>query len=319
MDTPGLLALESIGILISTIIIALRIIILWRQPYPTKLEMLGAGSMILGCLVSIYIMSIWCHQGVQILHWIAAGDDDFAIGMKLAEPKYMKMVFAADVGTVTALWLSKTSILAAYAPAYCGFSLRMKALFRVTVAVVVVTYLTAMSAYLFYCIPISLNWNVMPPKGESLCITAIMFTPVLLAYLCNIIADLLILSIPIIALIQLPGRTKTQAYGVATIVGLALITLGVSVYRVVSTNLSAYSKSKPIPVEQRNVHIIGNTFVVVPLLIAFSLPEFRVFLRGAKRNASSESQEGRSSIVGAVLPLRIPERNDSYIDLVEGK
>jgi uncharacterized membrane protein len=45
---------------IAVILIALRLIILLRQPYRTKLEILGATSMILGCLVAIYFMATFC-------------------------------------------------------------------------------------------------------------------------------------------------------------------------------------------------------------------------------------------------------------------
>jgi uncharacterized membrane protein len=60
MNTVAMLALEFVGIAIAVILIALRLILLLRQPYRTKLDILGATSMILGCLVAIYFMATFC-------------------------------------------------------------------------------------------------------------------------------------------------------------------------------------------------------------------------------------------------------------------
>jgi hypothetical protein len=158
MNTVAMLALEFVGIAVAVILIALRLILLLRQPYHTKLEILGAASMILGCLVSIYFMATFCQQGIQILHWFSQGYSETEIRAKLSVPRYLKMVFSADLTTVTALWLPKVSMLAAYAPAYRGFHQKLKILFRVTIAVTALTYLGSMVVFIFYCFPVSMNW-----------------------------------------------------------------------------------------------------------------------------------------------------------------
>jgi hypothetical protein len=154
-----MLGFEFMGITVAAILIALRVIVLLRRhPYHTKLEILGATSMILGCLTAIYFMSTWCQQGIEILRWSSQGLNDDQIREKLSTPQFLKIVFSADLTTITAVWLPKASMLAAYAPAYRGFHPRLKLLFRLTIVVTALTYLGSMAAFTFYCFPVSLNW-----------------------------------------------------------------------------------------------------------------------------------------------------------------
>jgi hypothetical protein len=108
-------------------------------------------------------------------------------------------------------------------------------------------------------------------------------------------------------------------YGVATIIGLGLISIAVSLYRALGADLGGYTTGKPLPLAKRNIHIVGNTFMVVPILIAFSLPDLRVtlrvFLKGNRKRDSTHSSTMLSNYRGA--QAQATENRQSFVKLVE--
>jgi hypothetical protein len=127
-----------------------------------------------------------------------------------------------------------------------------------------------------------------------------------------------VLAVPVFALLQLPRKSKTQKYGVATIVGLGVISVIVSFYRLLDAKIGGYMEDKPLPLGKRNVHIVGTMVMVVPVLVAFSLPNLRIFFRGKKKEAGYTNYEARSGDREGRSRLGEAQdaEQDSYINLV---
>ncbi|CCX13186.1 hypothetical protein FPQ18DRAFT_354393 [Pyronema domesticum] len=288
MKTETMLGLMILGIIISVVLAGLRILLLIRQDFRSKLDLIGTISMGIAAAFAVFSFAIWCDQAVQILQWTAKGYDEYQIRQGLSNPTTFKNIFAGDFATLGALWFPKVAFLAAYSPAYRAFEKKLRLLFHITIAVTILTFVGSIATFVFYCFPVSRNWDLTPPKGTEMCIIVVIWNPIFIACLLNIISDIFVLAVPVVALLQIPGpKSRTQRFGVGAIIGLGILSIGMSFYRMLGAKLDGYTNGKLLPIGERNWHIIGNLIMVVSSLIAFSLPSLRALVRKRLKNNRS--------------------------------
>ncbi|KAF8544335.1 hypothetical protein BDD12DRAFT_815932 [Trichophaea hybrida] len=306
MKTSVMLGLQILGIVLSAVLAGLRILLLLRQEFKTRLDILGTVSMCIGVAMAIAAFSVWAEQGVQILKWASKGQNELQIRALLNTPHIFKVIFAADLLHVGSLWFPKVAFLAGYTSAYRAFPPRLRLLFRVTIVVTTLTFLGSLSILAFYCFPVSRNWDLQPKPGKKLCLAVVQWPPIFVTCVLNIISDLFILAVPIIALLQLPTtEAQTQRYGVMAIIGLGFISIGMTFYRMLAAKLGGYTEGRPLPLAERNWYIFGTMVMVVSSLIAFSIPSLRVLVR--KRRL----EKSKSSSVDAYINLEM-SRTDGW-------
>lgn len=101
-----------------------------------------------------------------------------------------------------------------------------------------------------------------------------------------------------------------------------MISVIVSFYRIIDAKVGGYTDGQFLTLAKRNVHIVGTMVMVVPVLVAFSLPNLRVFWRGGKEPGANgyygQRSEERSGPTPQVDPRGVIGDGDSYHNLVPG-
>jgi len=283
-----MLAVECLGFVLFIAIGVLRLMVGYRKNWsPRPSEIISVVTFTLACLMGCELMVFWGNYGVKMIIWENQGFTQLQIREKLNTESHFKLIYVNNILSVSTLWLGKASFICAYTSACMQVTKGIKYHYIFTATFTAIAYIVNICLFLFYCSPIERNWQV---KSPNFCATVVNKVPINTTMAFNITNDILLLSIPLVLLqrMRVRGtvRSRAEKYGVALIVILGLVSICVSVYRVVDAHVNKYTEGKPLPIGKRNAYITSEMVTTVSLLAAFCLPSIRVLWRSRDRNSS---------------------------------
>jgi hypothetical protein len=125
-------------------------------------------------------------------------------------------------------------------------------------------------------------------RGPDFCATVLEAAPLHTGLALNITSDMLLLSIPLLILLGMRTRRRSEINGVILLLSLGTVSIAMNVLRAADSEIAGFTRGAPLPLPKRNSHIVEEMFMITSMLVAFLLPSLRVLFRSSKTGRNAE-------------------------------
>lgn len=274
-QTYNLTPVNLIGleIFLATFTISIGALRFWilRHRRRTTAELISDILFLFSICVSTANVTLVCYKLFDEIQ-IRKKYTGLMVEILLFAPKYLKITYIMGLIYIIELTTMKGAFIAFYCGLFQGIDSRRRYSLHIVSMIVILSFFASMGIYLFWVLPISVNWSSQLGLVVTKAALASLAVNAVVSWL-NIFTDLLIMGLPLLIISSLRLR-RPEKIALAFIFCMGGLSIAASVSRF--TILYPYIKQPPLTTQTVHVLELWGTVEMAAAVTAFSLPSLRV-------------------------------------------